>query len=114
MNNKLIICVLIFIITQLAVWFQTNGQFVSDWFKNNTFVLSLFGIPISYGYIYATRYGFEAFDGSLWATRLLGFALGTISFAFMTYWIIGEGLNYKTLTSIVLALSLVLIQLFWK
>jgi|TARA_R110002153_G_scaffold190307_1_gene343123 hypothetical protein len=114
MNKALIYCILIFIATQFVVWFQTNGQFISSWYKNNTFLVSLIGIPISYGYIYATKYGYEAFDGSLWSTRLLGFALGTISFAIMTYSIMGEGLNYKTLVSILLAISLVLIQLFWK
>lgn len=114
MNNKILICIVLFIVTQFVVWFQTNGQFISSWFKNNTLILSLFGVPISYGYIYAARYGFEGFDSSLWATRLLGFALGTISFSIMTYVFLGEGLNYKTLTSIILALSLVLIQLFWK
>ena len=114
MNKALIYCILIFTATQFVVWFQTNGQFINSWYKNNTFLVSPIGIPISYGYIYATKYGYEAFDGSLWSTRLLGFALGTISFAIMTYSIMGEGLNYKTLVSILLAISLVLIQLFWK
>ena len=114
MNKALVYCILIFIATQFVVWFQTNGQFISSWYKNNTFLVSLIGIPISYGYIYATKYGYEAFDGSLWSTRLLGFALGTISFAIMTHAMMGEGLNYKTLVSILLAISLVLIQLFWK
>ena len=114
MNKSLIYCIGIFIITQAVVWFQTNGQFISEWYKNNTFLVSLIGIPISYGYIYATKYGYDAFDGSLWSVRLLGFALGTISFAIMTYIIMGEGINYKNMTSLLLAICLVLIQLFWK
>ena len=114
MNKSLLYCIAIFIVTQFVVWFQTNGQFISSWYKNNTFLVSLIGIPISYGYIYATKYGYDAFDGSLWSVRLLGFALGTISFAIMTYIIMGEGINYKNMTSLLLAICLVSIQLFWK
>ena len=114
MNKSLLYCILIFTITQVVIWFQTNGQFISDWYKNNVFLVSLAGIPISYGYIYATKFGFEAFDSSLWSVRLLCFALGTIIFAIMTYIIMGEGISYKNMTSLLLAICLILIQLFWK
>jgi len=114
MTKDLLYCILIFTITQFIVWFQTHGQFISVYWKSNPFLISLLGIPISYGYIYATKYGYDALDGSLWSVRLLGFALGTISFAIMTYIILGEGLTYKTMTSLLLAISLVSIQLFWK
>ena len=36
-------------------------------------ILCLFGLPISWLYIEATRWGFVAFDGVLWPGRLLGF-----------------------------------------
>jgi hypothetical protein len=114
MNKALLYTILIFTITQIAVWYQTNGQFISDWFKNNSFILSLFGVPISFGYIYATKYAFEAFDGILWPGRLLGFALGMIIFAILTNSYLGEGITPKVVVSLVLALMLVLIQVFWK
>ena len=44
MSKALLYAMLIFFITQSAVWFQTNGQFISSWCKNNPFILSLFGI----------------------------------------------------------------------
>ena len=114
MSRALLYTILIFIVTQSAVWFQTNGQFISDWCKNNTFILSLFGIPISYGYIYATRWGFIALDGLLWPGRLLGFALGIISFTILTNYFMGEGITPKIMVSLVLATALVCIQAFWK
>ena len=114
MNKALLYTILIFTITQIAVWYQTNGQFISEWFKNNAFILSLFGIPISFGYIYATKYAFAAFDGVLWPGRLLGFALGMIIFAILTNSYLGEGITPKVVVSLVLALMLVLIQVFWK
>ena len=114
MSKALLYTLLIFTVTQVAVWYQTNGQFISEWFKNNTFILSLFGIPISFGYIYATRFAFEAFDGMLWPGRLLGFALGIISFTILTNYYLGEGITPKVIVSLVLATVLVLIQAFWK
>ena len=114
MGKALIYTVLIFFVTQTAVWFQTNGQFISEWFKNNTFILSLFGIPISFGYIYATRFAYEAFDGMLWPGRLLGFAVGIISFTILTNYHMGEGITPKVIVSLILATSLVCIQAFWK
>ena len=110
----LILCVGTFLLVQIITWFQLNGQFVWPWFKNNAFILCLFGIPISWLYIEATRLGFIAFDGMLWPGRLLGFGMGMLSFAVLAYIFLGEGLTWKTITSLVLATALVFIQIFWK
>ena len=115
MNYKyiLISCVLFFI-AQLAVWFQLNGQFIWKWFEKHPITLSLIGVPISYLFIVSTKYGFEGFDGVLWNQRLLVFSLGIISFAFCTYYFLGESLTPKTYVSLALAILLCCIQVFWK
>ena len=79
-----------------------------------TIAIILFGIPISFGYIYATKYAFAAFDGVLWPGRLLGFALGMIIFAILTNSYLGEGITTKVAVSLILATALVVIQIFWK
>ena len=112
--TALILCLIIFFIVQVITWFQLNGQFFSPWFKNNVFILCLMGIPISWFYIEATRYGFIAFEGILWPGRLLGFATGIFSFAICTSVFMGEGITTKTIVSLVLATVLTLIQIFWK
>jgi len=114
MNKDIVLCLVLLWFSQLAVWFQLNGQFVWKWFDKNPLWLSLAGIPISYGFILATKYGYVGFGNVLWAQRLIGFALGIISFAFCTYWFLGEGITSKTFVSLVLAMGLVLIQIFWK
>ena len=114
MSKALFYTILIFTVTQIAVWYQTNGQFISEWFKNNPFILSLFGIPISFGYIYATKYAFAAFDGVFWPGRLLGFEVGMIIFAILTNSYLGEGITTKVAVSLILATALVVIQIFWK
>ena len=112
--TALILCIVFFLIVQVVTWFQLNGQFVWPWFKNNVFLLCLMGIPISWFYIEATRYGFIAFDNLLWPGRLLGFASGIISFAMLTSYFMGEGITPKVIVSLVLATALVCIQVFWK
>ena len=54
---------LLFLIGQVLVWYQINGQFLSEWIKKHPLVMSLMGIPISYTYIYATHHLVIAFDG---------------------------------------------------
>ena len=112
--TALILCIVFFLIVQIVTWFQLNGQFVWPWFKNNVFLLCLFGVPISWFYIEATRYGFIAFDSLIWPGRLLGFAAGIFTFALCANIFMGEGLNTKTVVSLVLATALTLIQVFWK
>ena len=114
MSKELLYTFLTFFTVQSAVWFQTNGQFIWSWFKDHPFILSLFGIPISLGYIWATKFAFAAFDGTLWPGRLIGFAMGIISFAILTNYYMDEGISTKVIVSLILAITLVLIQVFWK
>ena len=114
MSKELLYTFLTFLTVQSAVWFQTNGQFIWSWFKDHPFILSLFGIPISLGYIWATKFAFAAFDGTLWPGRLIGFAMGIISFAILTNYYMGEGISTKVIVSLILAITLVYIQVFWK
>ena len=114
MSKELLYTFLTFITVQSAVWFQTNGQFIWSWFKDHPFILSLFGIPISLGYIWGTKFAFAAFEGTLWPGRLLGFAMGIISFTILTNHFMGEGISYKVIVSLLLETDLVLIQVFWN
>jgi len=113
--RSLILGVLLFALGQSMIWIQTNGQFVWPWFKKNPIIVSItFGSVISYILIYATRFVVEHFDGLLWPSRFIGFSTGILSFSILTYMFLGEGINTKTAVSLILALSLVAIQLFWK
>ena len=65
-------------------------------------------------YIYGTTYIVEAFNGQLWPSRLLGFATGIFSFTLLTYIFMKEGVNMKTGIILILALVIVLLQVYWK
>ena len=102
-----------FTIAHLLTWFQLNGQFINSWFRDNSLVVVLMGIPISFTYIYATKYVYEAFGGLVWPGRFIGFSVGMVIFAILTSTIMGEGLTLKTLISLALCACLVLIQILW-
>tara|TARA_Y100000361_G_scaffold85660_1_gene76103 strand:- start:598 stop:948 length:351 start_codon:yes stop_codon:yes gene_type:complete len=115
MNLKLFIYgALLFFGAHIITWFQLNGQFLWKFFKENTFLLALAGIPISYLYILATKYTVESFDGLLWPARFIGFGVGIIIYALFVGMFFKEGITYKTFVSLLLSFSLICIQVFWK
>ena len=112
--TRLIQGTLLYFLGQTLVWYQINGQFLSDWIKSNPLVMSLFGIPVSFVYIYATQYCVEAFNGELWPQRLIGFAAGCIVFAFLTFIHLNQAITLKTAVTLALAVAIVVIQIVWK
>ena len=113
--NKFLVGFLLFFLGQAAIWFQTNGQFIWPWFKRNPLIISvLMGTSISYVLIFATRFMVEYYDGLLWPGRFIGFGVGMVIYAIMVSYYFNEGINLKTLTSLILATGLVIIQVFWK
>tara|TARA_R110000772_G_scaffold59349_3_gene134421 strand:- start:1924 stop:2265 length:342 start_codon:yes stop_codon:yes gene_type:complete len=112
---KLFYGFLLFFLGQGLIFIQTNGQFIWPWFKKNPWPVAIgFGSIISYILIYATRNVVEHFDGLLWPGRFIGFSSGIVIFAFMTYYLLGEGITTKTLISLALSLALVSVQIFFK
>ena len=106
---------LLFLAGQTLIWFQTNGQFISEWAKKNPLILSMVGgTAISYMFIKATALIAGYYDGALWPGRFIGFSMGITSFAFLTWYFLGEGINMKTTISLILAFALISVQLFWK
>ena len=112
--QKLILGTLLFLLGQTLVWYQINGQFISTWMKKHPLAVLFLGVPISYVYIYATQYLVEAFDGDMWPQRLIGFSMGMIAFAFLTWLHLNQGITLKTGVTLTLAVAIVLIQVFWK
>lgn len=113
--KNLIYAAALFALGQSMIWFQTNGQFFWKWAKDHPFLMAvLFSTPISVIFIKATELIVLHFDGSLWPGRLIGFAMGMLTFTFFTATIMGEGINTKSAVSLVLATVLVLIQILWK
>tara|TARA_Y100000593_G_scaffold89435_1_gene173672 strand:- start:184 stop:525 length:342 start_codon:yes stop_codon:yes gene_type:complete len=109
LNKDVLICIILLFITQIAIWYQLNGQLVYQWCKDHPWILSFLGVPISYALIICTQYGYVGF-GQLWPIRLLGFATGMISFPIITYLVLGEGITIATGISILLAIIIMILQ----
>lgn len=113
--KNLIIGAFLFVVAQSLIWIQTNGQFVWPWFKKNPVIISILGgSVISYIFIKATALVAEHFEGLLWPGRFLTQGIGIVVFFLMTLLLLNEGVNTKTAISLVLAVILISVQIFWK
>ena len=113
--KHLLIGLFLTLIGQILIFFQTNGQFFIPWFKRHPIIVSIvFGSTVSYIFINGTQQMVTYFGGHIWESRLLGFGMGMVTFGLLTNFFMGEGMNTKTIVSLTLALSVVLIQVLWK
>ncbi len=104
-----------YFIANIFAWFSINLQFVDDWWKDKE-VLSaaLFSFPVMFLYILGTKAVVEE-TGLLWTSKLLGFGVSNIVFAFFTWTLMNEGmLNPKTFICFMLSLLIILIQVLWR
>ena len=111
MNIKyVVISTLVFIISQILIWYQLNSQLVWKWAEGykSMMWMSLLGIPISMWY--CTKIGYIGF-GSLWSVRFMGFATSMLVFPIMTYFYLGEPMTLKTIITILLAIIIMILQL---
>jgi len=102
------------VLAQIITFIQLQGQFKYEWVKDNPLVMSLIGVPLSFLYILSVKHMVAHFDGNMWPSRLLGFAIGAIVFTAMSWMWFKEPLTLKTLVCLGLAVCIMLIQLFWK
>ena len=103
-----------FLVGQTVVWFTTNAQFYNNWAEDKPIIMTMSAAPVTYLFILGTKHCALHFDGMLWPGRFIGFAMGMIAFTILTSSIMGESVNVKTVISLILAVILVCIQIFWK
>ena len=103
-----------FLVAHVMTFFQLNGQFLYKSFQKHEWAVAAAGVILSFFYIWGTKYTVEAFGGLLWPGRFIGFGVGMVVYAIMVSYFFNEGINLKTLTSLILATGLVCVQVFWK
>jgi hypothetical protein len=112
--KALLLGIMFYMVGQVFTYYQLNGQFIWPWFKRNPLALSLLGIPISLIFIAATKHTVNAFDGTMWPQRFIGFASGILIYAWGTSYYFNQPIDTKTMISLGLALLLICVQIFWK
>ncbi len=98
-------------IGSIIAFLQLQGWVVWDkpWLKSLwwMYATSLIIAPL---FFYSTKWSYEYF-GAFWNMRLAGFGISTIVFGIMAWGFIGEIPTLKTVICLLLALSIILIQL---
>ena len=101
-------------LAQIATFFQLQGSLRYEWFKNNYWFVVLIGIPISMLFMESVKQMVTAYGGQLWPSRLIGFSIGAIVFTWLSWWLFKEPLTMKTMVSLLFAIGILGIQIFWK
>tara|TARA_Y100001963_G_C6409533_1_gene277785 strand:- start:122 stop:469 length:348 start_codon:yes stop_codon:yes gene_type:complete len=111
-NKYVLLTIITFLITNVIVWYQLNGQLVWDFWKSTKGIVTslLLAIPITLGFWVATKWGYQGL-GSLWAVRFMGFATSMLIFPFMTYFYLNETITIKTFITIILSVIIMILQL---
>jgi multidrug transporter EmrE-like cation transporter len=112
--GSLIIGILFGFFAQIGTFFQLQGQMKYQWVKDHYWLMVLMGIPISMLFMYSVKNMVIAFDGQMWPSRLIGFSIGAFVFTWLSWLIFKEPLTMKTIICLILAMGILVIQLFWK
>jgi hypothetical protein len=112
--TKILLASLLMTLGQVIAFIQLQASVKYGWAEKYLWVLIISGIPISYLYVKSVKLYIEGFGGQIWPSRLVGFALGVVIFTILSSVLFQEHLNLKTVISLILAFTIVGIQIFWK
>jgi hypothetical protein len=99
---------------QILSFLQLQGSIKYGWFQKYPIIVLLSALPTTWIYIKSVEHLVEWSDGQLWPSRLIGFGIGIIVFVSLSMILFKEPLTLKTLTCLMLAASILLVQIFWK
>ena len=111
---KILLATFFMILGQIGSFMQLQGSIKYGWSEKYLWLLLLSGIPISWLYIKSVNLYVQGFGGQIWPSRLIGFGLGVVIFTILSSVLFQEHLNLKTVISLILAFTIVGIQIFWK
>jgi len=107
--SKLWMAIGISLIGHVLAWFHMQGQFKYEWAKGIWWVI-IGGIPISICFFYGTRWYYEYFN-NYWYVRPIGFGMATIVFTILTWLVLHELPDTRTLITLFLSVVIIIIQL---
>jgi hypothetical protein len=112
--NRLLLGIIYGIFGQVLSFLQLQGSIKYGWFQKYPILVLLSALPSTWLYIKSVEHLVEWSDGQLWPSRLIGFGIGIIVFVGLSMILFKEPLTLKTLTCLMLAASILLVQIFWK
>ena len=112
--NRLLQGIFFGILGQDFSFMQLQGSIKYGWYQKYPIIILLSSIPATWFYLKSVEALVEMFNGELWPSRLIGFGIGIIIFVVLSMFLFKEPLTLKTLTCLLLAASILLVQIFWK
>jgi hypothetical protein len=110
---NLLISFFLFTLGSLGHWYILYWQFkMPNWIK--TPWPYLIAVLCSFIWIVASDYGVKAFNGEMWSNRFIFFVTGIMVAAFLYPYHFGQPFTMKTTVQLMLALTIIVISLFWK
>lgn len=107
--SKLWMALLVSFLGHIIAWFHMQGQFKYEWAKSMWWVI-LGGMPISFAFYFGTRWYYEYF-GNYWYVRPIGFGMATLVFGILTWLLLGETPDNRTIVTLFLSALIIAIQL---
>ena len=112
--NRLLLGIFFGILGQIFSFMQLQGSVKYGWFQKYPIIVLLSSIPAAWFYIKSVENLVHWGNAELWPSRLIGFGIGIVIFVSLSWVLFKEPITLKTLTCLLLALSILLIQIFWK
>ena len=112
--SKLLTGIIFATLGQIMSFLQMQGNVKYGWYEKYPIILLLTAIPSTWFYVKSVDNFVQAFDGQLWPSRLIGFGIGIIIFVTMSMILFKEPITLKTLVCLILACTILCIQIFWK
>jgi hypothetical protein len=112
--NRLLTGIFYGILGQVLSFLQLQGSIKYGWFQKYPILILLSSIPAAWFYIKSVENLVGWANGELWPSRLIGFGIGIIIFVILSLILFKEPLTLKTITCLLLAASILLVQIFWK
>ena len=107
--SKLWMALGISFVGHLIDWFHMQGQFKYEWARSIWWIV-LGGIPISFCFFYGTKWYYDYFQ-NYWYVRPIGFGMATLTMGILTWLVLNELPDTRTIISLFLSVIIIIIQL---
>jgi multidrug transporter EmrE-like cation transporter len=102
------------LIAQIITFLQLQGNIKWHLLAKYPIITLLTSVPMAWLFMKSVEYFVTAYNGEIWPSRLIGFAIGIIVFATMSILMFKEPITMKTFVCLMLACCILGVQIFWK
>jgi multidrug transporter EmrE-like cation transporter len=102
------------LVAQIITFLQLQGNIKWGLLTKYPILTLLASVPMGWMFMKSVEHFVLAYNGQIWPSRLIGFAIGIIVFATMSILMFKEPINVKTFVCLVLACCILGVQIFWK